>query len=82
MKFGNTKIKPWLGSLVVSEHELELGQNHVPISTTGRPVLPGRYFRHDLLADLAHQLRRDVDIIQALDLLRDIPLAHPAGIQP
>ena len=35
-----------------------------------------------LLADLAHQLRRDVHIVQVLDLLRDVTLAHPASIQP
>ena len=27
------------GGLAVLEHELELGQNHVPISTSGSPVL-------------------------------------------
>ena len=38
-RLGNTKIKPDLSGLTVPEHELELGQDHVPISTTGRPVL-------------------------------------------
>ena len=36
---GKTKIKPDSGSLAVPEHELELSQNHVPVSTTRRPVL-------------------------------------------
>ena len=39
------------------------------------PVLPRRNFWHDLLTDLAHQFRRDIHIVQALDLLRDVPLA-------
>ena len=30
--------KPDSGGLAILEHELELGQNHVPISTTGGPV--------------------------------------------
>ena len=45
-------------------------------------VLPRCDLRHNLLADLTYQLRRDVHIVQALDLLRDVPLAHSAGIQP
>ena len=36
---GNAKGKPGSGSQAVLEHELELGQNHVPISTSGGPVL-------------------------------------------
>jgi len=35
---GNTVGKPGSGVLAVLEHELELGQNHVPISTQGGPV--------------------------------------------
>ena len=35
---GNVKGKPGSGGLAVLEHELELGQNHVPISTSGSPV--------------------------------------------
>ena len=35
---GNAKGKPGSGSQAVLEHELELGQNHVPISTSGGPV--------------------------------------------
>ena len=35
---GNTMVKPGSGGLAVLEHELELGQNHVPISTSGGPV--------------------------------------------
>ena len=35
---GNTKDKPGLGGLAVLEHELELSQNQVPISTSGGPV--------------------------------------------
>ena len=31
-------VKPGSGGLAVLEHELELGQNHVPISTPGSPV--------------------------------------------
>ena len=31
-------VKPGLSGLAVLEHQLELGQNHVPISTTGSPV--------------------------------------------
>ena len=31
-------VKPGSGGLTVLEHEPELGQNHVPISTTGGPV--------------------------------------------
>ena len=31
-------VKPGSGSLAVLEHELELSQNHVPISTSGGPV--------------------------------------------
>ena len=31
-------VKPGSGGLAVLKHELELGQNHVPISTTGGPV--------------------------------------------
>ena len=44
-------------------------------------VLPGRHFRHDLLRNLAHQLRGDLHIVQALDLLGNVPLTHPAGVQ-
>ena len=36
---GNTKGKSGSGGLAVLEHELELGQNHVPISTSASPVL-------------------------------------------
>ena len=36
---GNAKRKPCSGSQAVLEHELEQGQNHVPISTSGGPVL-------------------------------------------
>ena len=36
---GNTKVKPGSGGLAVLEPELELSQNHVPISTSGGPVL-------------------------------------------
>ena len=36
---GNTMVKPGSGGLAVLEHELELRQNHVPISTTCGPVL-------------------------------------------
>ena len=57
-------------------------QKYERIHRLQRPVLPCRNLRHDLLADLAHQLRRDVHIVQILDLLRDVTLAHPAGIQP
>ena len=31
-------VKPGSGGLTVLEHELELSQNHVPISTSGGPV--------------------------------------------
>ena len=31
-------VKPGSGGLAVLEHEPELGQNHVPISTSGGPV--------------------------------------------
>ena len=36
---GNTKAKPGSGRFAVLEPELELSQNHVPISTSGGPVL-------------------------------------------
>lgn len=32
-------VRPVSGGLAVLEHELELSQNHVPISTSGGPVL-------------------------------------------
>ena len=32
-------VKPGLSGLAVLEHELELGQNHIPISTSGSPML-------------------------------------------
>ena len=57
-------------------------QKHEEIHHLQRPVLPRRGLWHDLLADLAHQLRRDVHVVQTLDLLRDVPLAHPADVQP
>ena len=44
-------------------------------------VLPGGYFRHNLLTDLAHQFRGYLHIVQALDLFCNIPLAHTAGVQ-
>ena len=34
----NTKVKPGSGRFAVLEHELELSQNHVPISTTDSPA--------------------------------------------
>ena len=46
-----------------------------------RPVLPGNDLWHDLLADLTHKFRGDLYIVQTLDLLCDILLAHTAGIQ-
>ena len=48
---GNTKGKSGSGGLAVLEHELELGQNHVPISTSGSPVLD------NLLAGQVEHLR-------------------------
>ena len=35
---GNTMVQPVSGGLAVLEHDLELSQNHVPISTSGGPV--------------------------------------------
>ena len=35
---GNTKVKPGLGRLAILEHNLELSQNHVPVSTSDGPV--------------------------------------------
>ena len=32
-------VTPGSGGLAILKHELELGQNHIPISTPGRPVL-------------------------------------------
>ena len=32
-------VKPGSGGLAILEHELELSQNHIPISTAGDPVL-------------------------------------------
>ena len=55
---------------------------HKRVYRLQRPVLPRRYLRHDLFADFAYQFRRDVHIVQRLYLLRDIPLRHPAGVQP
>ncbi len=46
-----------------------------------RPVLSGRNLRRDLLADLRHQRRRDLHIVQLFDLLRNVPLAHPAEVR-
>lgn len=46
---GNTKVKPGSSGLAILEHELELSQNHVPISTSGRPVfdnLPAGQVEH------------------------------------
>lgn len=34
-----------------------------------RPVLPGGALRHDLFADLTDQLRRDLCMVEFLDLL-------------
>ena len=31
-------VRPDSGGLAILEHELELSQNHVPISTSGGPV--------------------------------------------
>ena len=36
---GNTMARPVSGGQAVLKHELELSQNHVPISTSGGPVL-------------------------------------------
>ena len=44
---GNAKGKPGSSSLPVLEHELELGQNHVPISTPGHPVFDNFFCRTD-----------------------------------
>ena len=54
---------------------------HKGIHALQRTVLPGGDFRHNFLTDLCHQLRGDFDIVESLDLLSDVPLAHPAGIQ-
>lgn len=54
---------------------------HKGIDRLQWPVLPGGHFRHDLFADFAHQFRGDFRIVQALDLLGNVPLAHPAGVQ-
>ena len=54
---------------------------HEGIDRFQRPVLPGAYFRHDFFTDFAHQLRGDLHIVQALDLLGNVPLTHSAGIQ-
>ena len=45
-----------------------------------RAIVPGCNFWHNFLTDLCDQLRRNVHVIQALDLLCNIPLAHPAGV--
>lgn len=44
-------------------------------------VLPGVDLWHDLLGNFAHQFRGDFHIVQALDLLGNIVLAHAAGVQ-
>jgi len=36
---GNAMMEPGSGGLTILEHELELYQNHVPISTPGGPAL-------------------------------------------
>lgn len=46
-----------------------------------RPILPGIDLGHNFLGNLAHQFRGDFHIIEAFDLLGNIPLAHAAGIQ-
>ena len=46
-----------------------------------RPVLPGVDLRHDLFGNFAHQLRGNFHIVETLDLLCNIPLAHAAGVQ-
>ena len=45
------------------------------------PVLPGIDLRHNLLADFAYQFRRNFNVIQTLDLLCDVPLAHATGVE-
>lgn len=45
------------------------------------PVLPRSHLRHDLLRDLCRQLRRYLYVVQLLDLLGDILLAHTAGVK-
>ena len=43
--------------------------------------MPSGDLRHDLFTDFADQFRRDLHIVQALNLLSNIPLAHAAGVQ-
>ena len=45
------------------------------------PILPGVDLWHDFFTDLAHQFRRNLHVVQALDLLGNVPLAHAAGVQ-
>lgn len=54
---------------------------HEGIDRFQRTVLLSVDLRHDLPTDLAHQLRRDLHIVQTLDLLRNVPLAHAAGVK-
>ena len=65
---------------------------HLPIVVNGvhenkgidcfqRPVLPCGHLRHDLFCDLCHQFWRYLYIVQFLDLLCYVPLAHATGIQ-
>lgn len=46
-----------------------------------RPGLPSVDLRYDLFRNLTDQLRRDFYVVEAFDLLGNIPLAHAAGVQ-
>ena len=45
------------------------------------PGLPFFYLREDLICDLADHLRGQIDPIQLIQLVVDVPGTHPAGIK-
>ena len=72
---GNTKVKPGSGRFAVLEHEPELSQNHVPISTTDGPVFDNfpagqvEHFAQGIIAGEAGLILGDLAelAVQALD---------------
>ena len=72
---GNAKVKPGSGGLAVLEHELKLSQNHIPISTPGRPVFDNfpagqvEHFAQGIIAGKAGLVFGDLAelAVQALD---------------
>ena len=54
---------------------------HKRVHLLQRTVLPGRHFGHNFPSDLTDRLRGDFHIVKFFDLLGNIPLAHPTGVQ-